>query len=105
MECLRDAGQCMAEMERAGAAADWDGMREAAHALKGLGQNFAARAVADACDAIVRSGDLMLRKDWRRRVAQLDGLLQACWKQVRIEMERLSLRPRPADADPGTEKR
>jgi hypothetical protein len=61
--------------------------------------------VADACDPIVRSGDLMLRNDWRRRVAQLDGLLQSCWKQVRLEMERLALRPRPADLDPGTEKR
>ena len=52
-QCLRDAGQCMAEMERCGSVADWEGMREAAHALKGLGQNFAARAVAEACDALV----------------------------------------------------
>jgi two-component system sensor histidine kinase RpfC len=105
-QCLRDAGQCMAEMERCGGVADWEGMREAAHALKGLGQNFAARAVADACDALVRSGDLLLRNDWRRRVAQLDGLLQACWRQVRVEMDRLALGAQsPVDLDPGTEKR
>ena len=105
-QCLRDAGQCMTEMERCGSVADWEGMREAAHALKGLGQNFAARAVADACDAIVRSGDLLLRNDWRRRVAQLDGLLQSCWRQVRSEMERLALGAHPSvDLDPGTEKR
>jgi len=104
-QCLRDAGQCMTDLERCGAAADWEGMREAAHALKGLGQNFAARAVGEACDGIVRAGDLVLRNDWRRRVAQLDALLQSCWKQVRAEMERLALGGQPADCDPGNENR
>ncbi len=106
-QCLRDAGHCMAEMDRCGAAAEWEGMREAAHALKGLSQNFAARAVAEACDDIVRGSDSLLRSDWRRRVAQLDGLLQACWRQVRSEMARLALSaaPRAGDLEPGNEVR
>jgi two-component system sensor histidine kinase RpfC len=106
-QCLRDAGHCMAEMDRCGAAAEWEGMREAAHALKGLSQNFAARAVAEACDDIVRGSDALLRSDWRRRVAQLDGLLQACWRQVRSEMARLAIAPAPrgGELEPGGELR
>jgi two-component system, sensor histidine kinase RpfC len=92
-QCLRDASRCMTELERAGSEAQWEAMREAAHALKGLCENLGAQSIVDGCGEIMRSSDTGLRQEWRRRVARIEAQLQQSAQQVRVEVQRLQESP------------
>ena len=53
-QCLRDAARCLAEFDRAGIAGNWDQVREANHALKGVAGNMgASQIVAANWDSLV----------------------------------------------------
>jgi two-component system sensor histidine kinase RpfC len=89
-QCLRDASGCLAELERSGASVQWEAMREAAHALKGLSENLGARGMVKSCTELMRGTDTLLRLEWRRRVTALDAALHSAAQQARAEVRRLS---------------
>ncbi|KFN51489.1 hybrid sensor histidine kinase/response regulator [Arenimonas composti] len=104
-QCLRDASRCLAEAERAAAAGQWEAVRESAHALKGVAENLGASALIERCTGIMRSGDAVLAREWRRNIGLLGTLLEATAEQVRRELARIGGKPggasRPGDGEPG----
>src|SRR5690606_7881639 len=53
-ECARDARKSLADLETAGAAAQWDLFRDACHALKGAAGNMGAVRLSDAASQGMR---------------------------------------------------
>ena len=100
-QCLRDAGRCVIDIERAGIDADWEGMREAAHALKGVCGNLGATALAEASADMMRTNNSDLAKSWERRLAQAGELLQTAAAQAKREVHRLSSPVRSVDEEHG----
>ena len=49
VECVRDARKCMADLEVAGSKASWDELRDACHALKGVGGQHGRGAACRRC--------------------------------------------------------
>ena len=96
-QCLADASLCISNLERAGSKADWEAVREAAHALKGVSANLGAQGLAQRCTEIMRCSATVLARDWRQRFSGLDALLQATAQQARREARTIAS---PA-ADPG----
>ncbi len=88
-QCLRDASRCLAEAERGAASSQWETVREAAHALKGVSENLGAQALVERSSEIMRSSDAVLAKDWRRHIGLLGTLLEATAEQVRREVARI----------------
>ncbi|PRH82192.1 response regulator [Arenimonas caeni] len=106
-QCLRDASRCLAEAERAAAQSRWDGLREAAHALKGVSENLGAQALVLRSSELMRASDAVLAKEWRRLVGNIGTQLEGTAAQVRSEVARISSRPaqgetgRPTDNESG----
>lgn len=105
-QCLRDASRCLAEAERAAASARWDGLREAAHALKGVSENLGAQTLVVRSAELMRASDAVLAKEWRRLVGTIGTQLEGTAAQVRNEVARISARPqgeegRPTDNESG----
>jgi two-component system sensor histidine kinase RpfC len=100
-QCLRDATGCITELERCGAAGQWDGMRESAHALKGLCENLGARGLVQGCSELMRGSDSTLRLEWRRRIATLDAGMHTAAQQVRAEVQRLAQPSDVQEHNPG----
>lgn len=105
-QCLRDASRCLAEAERAAAAGRWDGLREAAHALKGVSENLGAQTLVVRSAELMRASDAVLAKEWRRLVGTIGTQLEGTAAQVRNEVARISARPqgeegRPTDNESG----
>ncbi|KFL38002.1 ATP-binding protein [Arenimonas donghaensis] len=105
-QCLRDASRCLAEAERAAASGRWEGLREAAHALKGVSENLGAQALVVRSAELMRSSDAVLAKEWRRLVGSIGTQLEGTAAQVRSEVARISARPqgeegRPTDNESG----
>lgn len=106
-QCLRDASRCLAEAERAAAQARWDGLREAAHALKGVSENLGAQALVARSTELMRASDAVLAKEWRRLVGNIGTQLEGTAAQVRSEVARIAARPsqgeegRPTDHESG----
>jgi two-component system sensor histidine kinase RpfC len=70
-ECLRDASRCMGELERAGKDANWDDVREHAHALKGVCGNMGAVRGAALASEVMRLSDADLKRDWAAKARML----------------------------------
>ncbi|MBJ6980615.1 ATP-binding protein [Luteimonas sp. MC1572] len=63
VECTRDARKCVADLDVAGAAGNWDEFRDACHALKGAAGNMGAVRLADtASEGMRMSADRLLRE-------------------------------------------
>ena len=104
-QCLRDAGRCLAEFEQAGAAEDWEKLREAAHALKGVAENLGAQTVVRSCTDAMRSSNPVLAREWRRRLGALDAQLQASAERARAEVARLASGSGDSDQLPNHDSR
>lgn len=96
-QCLRDASRCASEIERAGAGTQWENVREAAHALKGVSENLGAQGVSELALQLMRSSDAVLRNEWRARIGRLSELLETVARQARTEVARLTGKGVPAD--------
>ena len=53
-ECARDARKCVADLDAAGAAMQWDAYRDACHGLKGAASNMGAERLADSASEGMR---------------------------------------------------
>jgi two-component system sensor histidine kinase RpfC len=82
-ECLRDALKTIGDLERSGAAAQWDTFRDQCHALKGVAGNVGALHLASAASDAMKLGNWQLPREWQARVRQL---------REQLEMARLALK-------------
>ncbi|HET7843072.1 MAG TPA: response regulator, partial [Xanthomonadales bacterium] len=80
-QCLRDAARCLADFDRAGAASNWDQVREANHALKGVAGNMGASQIVAACTAVTASATLLPR-EWKTHVTRLQQALERVRQQL-----------------------
>lgn len=70
-QCIRDATQCQANIATAGASRDWEGLREMAHALKGIAENLGAQSIAGICTRMMRMNDEALARAHLKLAAEL----------------------------------
>ncbi len=65
-ECLRDALQCIVDVEKTAQAERWDDFRDQCHALKGVASNMGAVRLAEAASAAMKLGNWEVPREWRR---------------------------------------
>jgi len=91
-QCLRDSAGCLAELQRTGAARNWNDFREAAHAFKGIAENMGAQMLAERCLQAMRASDEALAKEQKKLVGDLSVQLTVVAEQVRREVANLTQR-------------
>ena len=64
-ECARDARKCIADIDAAGSAGQWDLYRDACHALKGTAANMGAMRLSESASAGMRMPAEQLLRKWR----------------------------------------
>jgi len=64
-ECARDARRSVSQLESCGNAGDWEGWREACHALKGTAGNMGATRLAQSASDAMRLAHDRLANEWR----------------------------------------
>ncbi|MGH8049426.1 MAG: ATP-binding protein [Arenimonas sp.] len=89
-QCLRDIGQCLTDFQEKCRESDWDGSRDAAHALKGIAANLGAESLSEQCRAIMQASNEMCKRDWRKQSASLEALIVPTASFARAEAKRLS---------------
>jgi len=80
-QCLRDAARCLADFDRAGSAGNWEQVREANHALKGVAGNMGASQLVAGCTAVTASATLLPR-EWKTHVTRLTQALERVRQQL-----------------------
>ena len=89
-QCLRDIGQCLTDFQEKCRESDWDGSRDAAHALKGIADNLGAESLSEQCKNIMRSSNEMCKRDWPKQSANLETLIIPAASFARSEVKRLA---------------
>jgi two-component system sensor histidine kinase RpfC len=90
-ECLHDALKTIGDLEKSGAAGQWDAFRDQCHALKGVAGNVGALHLAAAASDAMRLGNWQLPREWQPRIQNL---------REQLELARVSLKtPVPAQSD------
>src|SRR5690606_23594347 len=82
-ECARDARKCLADLEAAGGAGEWDAFRDACHALKGAAGNMGAVRLSDAASQGMRMGTDTLAREWGAMVRTLRQQLEQALAALR----------------------
>jgi two-component system sensor histidine kinase RpfC len=101
-QCLKDAGDCLAELRRHGGAKDWSEARETAHALKGIAENLGAQLVAERCQQLMRASDEALARELPRLQAELSAQMLVVAEQSRRQVAQLTQAGgEPAERSPG----
>jgi signal transduction histidine kinase/CheY-like chemotaxis protein/HPt (histidine-containing phosphotransfer) domain-containing protein len=85
----RSCPDIFAAVEAAVGDADADALREAAHALKGMGLNVSAKPVADAALALERAGRNGDLTDAAAQLARLEAELARLWDAIDIFLEEI----------------
>ncbi len=75
-QCLRDAEGCLVALEQAGSQGGWEGVRDHAHALKGVASNLGLIKLAAVSGEVMRLADWQLAREWRQRLTLLRERLQ-----------------------------
>lgn len=90
-ECLHDALTTIGELERSGAAEQWDAFRDQCHALKGVAGNVGALRLAALASDMMKLGNWQLPRDWRPGVVRLREQLErarAALKELDLQVAR-----------------
>jgi two-component system sensor histidine kinase RpfC len=75
-ECLRDALKSIGELEKTGAAAQWDMFRDHCHALKGVAGNMGAVRLSGVASETMRLGNWQVAREWRQRIRSMREQLE-----------------------------
>lgn len=70
-QCLRDAEACLQALDLAGQRGQWDGVRDHAHALKGVAGNLGLARVVEMSGEVLQLPQWQLAREWRRCVSAL----------------------------------
>jgi len=89
-QCIKDAGECLAELRREANGKLCSDARETAHALKGIAENLGAQLVAERCQQIMRASDEALAKELPRLQAELSAQMLVVAEQSRREVAQLT---------------
>ena len=89
-ECLRDALKSISELEKSGAATQWDMFRDHCHALKGVAGNMGAVRLAAAASETMKLGNWQVAREWRQRIRGL---------REQLELARVALKAPSASVD------
>ncbi|MCD9005638.1 response regulator [Luteimonas sp. XNQY3] len=97
-ECTRDARTCLVDFEESARVGNWEGARDACHALKGAAGNMGAVRLADTASIAMGMRSEQLLKEW-------SGLQQTLGQQLEQALAALRERGDLPRADvPGSEK-
>lgn len=103
-QCIKDAGECLAELRRQSVTRAWAECRETAHAFKGVAENLGAQLVAERCQQIMRASDEALVRELPRLLGELSDQWLVVAEQSRREAKLLSQTPGDVSAKaPGSE--
>ncbi|WP_257998570.1 ATP-binding protein [Xanthomonas arboricola] len=75
-QCLSDAAACVVQLGKAAADGDWAGLREHAHAVKGVSSNLGLVMLAEQGGELMRLPEAQLRAEWSQRLEQLKNGLK-----------------------------
>ena len=98
-QCLRDVGRSMSQLQSASADADYDGMREAAHAMRGVAENIGAIRLVERCRLVMRLDSAQLAKQATHLTRDLDLLVEQTAREVHAQLPQL-LNPDLGRLDP-----
>jgi two-component system, sensor histidine kinase RpfC len=98
-QCLRDAGRCLADFETCAQRGDWDGVRDACHAAKGVAGNMGASQLAAACSEGMRPARSDLPREWRSYLRSLHEHLARVRLRAPEALQRLHELADPGDRD------
>ena len=96
-QCLRDAARCLAQIETCAQRGDWDGVRDACHAAKGVAGNMGATVLAAACSEGMRPARADLPRDWRSYLRSLHEHLARVRLRAPEALQRLQELADPGD--------
>ena len=88
-QCIKDAGECLAELRRHGNTRDWVQVRETAHALKGIAENLGAQLLSERCQQLMRASDEALARELPRLQSELTAQMMVVAEQSRREVANL----------------
>jgi two-component system sensor histidine kinase RpfC len=88
-QCLRDAARCLADLEACALQADWDGVRDACQAAKGVAGNMGATQLSAACDEGLRPARHDLPRTWQSYLRALHDHLARVRQRVPGALQRL----------------
>lgn len=88
-QCLRDASRCLADVEASAQRGDWEGVRDACHAIKGVAGNMGAAQLALAAGEGMRPQREDLPREWRGYVSSLQEHLARVRQQAPEALQRL----------------
>lgn len=91
-QCLRDIGRCMIQLQSAAGKADNDGMREAAHAMRGVAENLGALRLVERCRMVMKLDGVQLTRQATNLTRDLDSLVEQTAREIKARLPRL-LRP------------
>ena len=74
-QCLHDADSCLRILADAGDKADWDRVREQAHALKGVAGNLGLSKLAAVSGELMHANEQRVASEWPTRLRQLSERL------------------------------
>jgi two-component system, sensor histidine kinase RpfC len=98
-QCLRDVSRCMSQLQSASANADYDGMRESAHAMRGVAENIGAIRLVERCRLVMRIDNGQLAKQAAHLTRDLDTLVEQTAREVHAQLP-LLLNPGLGRLDP-----
>ena len=98
-QCLRDIGRCMIQLQQASANADYDGMRDAAHAMRGVAENIGAIRLVERCRAVMRIESVQLANHAGQLTRDLDSLVEQTAREIHAQLPGI-LSPDLGRADP-----
>lgn len=96
-QCLRDAARCLGDVETCAQRGDWDGVRDACHAAKGVAGNMGASQLAAACSEGMRPNRSDLPKEWRSYLRSLHEHLARVRLRAPEALQRLQELADPGD--------
>jgi two-component system sensor histidine kinase RpfC len=88
-QCLRDVGRSMSSLQQAAASADYEAMREAAHAMRGVAENIGATRLVERCRVVMRLDNVQISRQSQNLTSDLDALVEQTACEVRAQLPRL----------------
>ncbi len=88
-QCLRDIGRSMSGLQQAAASADYEAMREAAHAMRGVAENIGATRLVERCRVVMRLDNVQISRQSQNLTSDLDALVEQTACEVRAQLPRL----------------
>jgi two-component system, sensor histidine kinase RpfC len=100
-QCLRDIGRSMTQLQIASRNADYEEMREAAHAMRGVAENLGATRLIERCRMVMRLDILELARQANGLTKDLDQLVEQTAREVHAQLPSLFAQFSDAQDQPG----